>query len=497
VGIFDKIKEEAGKAVSTVVSPIASNAGGLQDAWDSASGKTSKQHAQNTAAREAAAVQAQKEKSEALAGEVGEKRSELEGVRIGEAPTMTAERIAREGVQNVTGGPADASQQAQFRGEQMSLAQRLAAQSRGEGPSVAGMQLKQATDRNLAQQLAMQAGASGAQAAAARRQSASQVGDLGQQAAGQSAILRLQEQQAAQQQLAGVTAAGRQADIGLATADADRDLRANLANQGVDLDVLKANAAAGNAAAQANLSAELSKMGMDDAMIQSYLAAETGLLTGQQQALMQQQQTAATARASEAAQKSSVLGGLMSAGGALGGAAIMASDENVKKNIKNLSEENKVEAQATKNKKSLAEALKGLGKAGQTKDLGSGIASAGDSIAKAMMSKANDSKATSDEDVKEGVKPAGNKLDEVMDNLSASEYEYIDDKYGDAGKHVSVMAQDLQKSEIGSRAVSKAEDGSLRVDYAKLLPAILAESVQNRKKVTKLEEALARRKNAK
>jgi hypothetical protein len=471
----------------------------LQKAWDSATGKTSKRHAQNTAAREPAAVQTQIEKSDALAGEVGEKRSELEGVRTGEAPTMTAERIDREGVQNVTGGPADASQQEQFRGEQMSLAQRLAAQSRGEGPSVAGMQLKQATDRNLAQQLAMQAGASGAQAAAARRQSASQVGDLGQQAAGQSAILRLQEQQAAQQQLAGVTAQGRQADISLATADADRDLRANLANQGVDLDVLKANAAAGNAAAQANLAAELSKMGMDDAMIQSYLAAETGLLTGQQQALTAQQQTAATARASEAAQKSSVLGGLMSAGGALGGAAIMASDENVKMKIRPLTEEdqkkeNKVEAQATKNKKSLAEALKGLGKAGQTKDLGSGIASAGDSIAKAMMSKANDSKATSDEDVKEGVKPAGNKLDEVMDNLSASEYEYIDDKYGDAGKHVSVMAQDLQKSEIGSRAVSEAEDGSLQVDYAKLLPAILAESVQNRKKVTKLEEALKARK---
>ena len=476
----------------------------LQKAWDSFTGKTSRRHSQNTANREATERKTQSEKSEKLAGELGETRSALEGTRVTDAPTLQAERISREGVQNVTGGPADASQQAQFRGQQQSLAQQLSAQSRGEGPSVAGMQLKQATDRNLAQQLAMQAGASGANAAAARRQAANQAGVLGQQAAGQSAMLRLQEQQAAQQQLAGVTAQGRQADIAMATADADRNLRANLANQGVDLDVLKANAAAGNAAAEANLRAELAKMGLDDAMIQSYLAGETGLLTGQQQSLMQQQATAANARAQEAASKSSMMGGLMQAGAAIGsaiataGPAAAASDINVKKNIRPLTEEdqkkeNKVEAQAVKNKKTLAEALKGIGKAGQVKDLGGGIASAGDSVAKAIMS-SKSAEATSDEDVKEGVKPAGNKLDEVMDNLTASEYEYIDDKYGDSGKHVSVMAQDLQKSEIGSRAVSETEDGSLQVDYAKLLPAILAESVQNRKKVTKLEEALKARK---
>lgn len=446
---WDKLKKNVTSVAGGVVSPLASNTGGLQKAWDSATGKTSRRHDQDTKKREEAERQAQKEKSEALAAKVGEQRSGLEGARATEAPKMAAEKIARSDVQDVAGGPADASQQAQFRGQQQSLAQQLAAQSRGEGPSAAGMQLKQATDRNLAQQLAMQAGATGPQAAAARRQSVQQAGTIGQQAAGQAAILQLQEQQAAQQQLADVTAAGRQADIGLATADADRNLRASLANQGVDLDVLKANAAAGNAAAQANLSAELSKLGMDDAMIQSYLAAETGLLTGQQQALTAQQQIAANTRATEAQARSQMMGGLMSAGGTIGAAAM--SDENVKTNIKPLTEEGQ------ENKKSLAEALKDQGKD----------------------------------------KPAGNKLDEVMDNLSASEYEYVDGKYGDEGKHVSVMAQDLLKSEIGSRAVSETEDGSLQVDYAKLLPAILAESVQSRKKVMKLEDALEAMKKGK
>jgi hypothetical protein len=56
-------------------------------------------------------------------------------------------------------------------------------------------------------------------------------------------------------------------------ARADSTLRANLANQGVDLDVLKTNAAAGNVAAIETLRAQLTAAGLNNDMISKYLTA--------------------------------------------------------------------------------------------------------------------------------------------------------------------------------------------------------------------------------
>jgi hypothetical protein len=60
-------------------------------------------------------------------------------------------------------------------------------------------------------------------------------------------------------------------------AQADLNLRAQLANQGVDLDVMKTNAARGDAYALANLQASLATMGMNDAMQLAYVSQITGI----------------------------------------------------------------------------------------------------------------------------------------------------------------------------------------------------------------------------
>ena len=94
------------------------------------------------------------------------------------------------------------------RAQQLGLIQQLQDQAAGRGPSLAQMQLQQATNQNMQQGRAMAASQRGLGGGAAARQIAGQRGSIGQQMAGQSAMARLQEQMAARgmlgQQLGGV-----------------------------------------------------------------------------------------------------------------------------------------------------------------------------------------------------------------------------------------------------------------------------------------------------
>lgn len=132
------------------------------------------------------------------------------------APTMQAATI-------------DPAQQAQFRAKQMALAQALEAQAAGRGPSLAQDQLRMATDRNIAQQMAM-AASGGGNAALARRQLGNQAAAMNQEAAAQSSIIRAQEQMAARQALAQALESARTQDIGLASKQAELLQGANTNN---------------------------------------------------------------------------------------------------------------------------------------------------------------------------------------------------------------------------------------------------------------------------
>jgi hypothetical protein len=139
-----------------------------------------------------------------------------------QAPTVNAAMI-------------DPTQQAQFRNQQMALAQMLEAQSMGQGPSLANQQLKMGTDRNLAQAMAMAGSMRGGNTAAGLRNVQNQTSMINQQASQQAALQRMQEQMSAREQLAGVLSSGRGLDINLASNQAGLNQQAALANQTASL----------------------------------------------------------------------------------------------------------------------------------------------------------------------------------------------------------------------------------------------------------------------
>lgn len=80
-------------------------------------------------------------------------------------------------------------------GFQNFLANQYMGQAMGQGPSLAQAQLQNATEANMAAAMAQAGSMRGGNPAAMARGLVNQVGDLNQQAANQSAMLRMQEQQ--------------------------------------------------------------------------------------------------------------------------------------------------------------------------------------------------------------------------------------------------------------------------------------------------------------
>lgn len=95
--------------------------------------------------------------------------------------------------------------------------------------------------------------------------------------------------------------------------------------------------------------------------------------------------------------------------------------------------------------------------------------------------------AASDKRVKENITPATNDLQDLLDKLNASKYNYKDGKGLPVGEQIGVMAQDLEKSNIGKEFVEESEDGTKMVDYAKTLPTQLAAIADIHERVKNLE----------
>ena len=109
--------------------------------------------------------------------------------------------------------------QEELRKRQASQTDRLEARAKGEAPSIAEAQLKQATNRSLKQQLAAAQSRKGGSSASRERQLAKQAANSRQQIAEQAAIAKIQEQQGADQALGQQLQATRAQDIGVETAD--------------------------------------------------------------------------------------------------------------------------------------------------------------------------------------------------------------------------------------------------------------------------------------
>lgn len=149
-------------------------------------------------------------------------------------------------------GPASMAATSGFRANQQNHIGRLEAIASGQGPSLAGEQLKQANERNVANQLSVAQSGRG-NPALANLVAANNIGQLGQSTAQQSAIARIAEQQMALGQLGGAIQGGR----------------------GLDEQTAQFNAQQQNFRDQANLEAKLRTMGLNDEAIASIMRQQT------------------------------------------------------------------------------------------------------------------------------------------------------------------------------------------------------------------------------
>lgn len=180
----------------------------------------------------------------------------------------------------------DPNQQAQFRAMQLAQAQQLQGIANGTQQGAGELAAQRQVQQAIAQQQGIASNARGGQnAALAFRGAANNAAGIGLQGAGMSQQAALQDQQAAQGQLANSLNQGRSGDIGLATTNAQ--LQQNQYGQNL-------NALTGLNAQQ--LQAQQGSM---------------GAALGQQ----------------------GIAGGLLNAGATVAGAAITHSDENLKTDI--------------------------------------------------------------------------------------------------------------------------------------------------------------------
>lgn len=112
------------------------------------------------------------------------------------------------------------------------------------------------------------------------------------------------------------------------------------------------------------------------------------------------------------------------------------------------------------------------------KDMMGGLINAGGS-ALAMLS---------DEKAKKNVKSGEGAVKELLNSAEPKEYDYKDSANG-KGKHVSPMAQDLEKSEIGKSMVMDTPQGKV-VDYGKGFGAILAAQSMLNKRLDSIENSM-------
>jgi hypothetical protein len=94
----------------------------------------------------------------------------------------------------------------------------------------------------------------------------------------------------------------------------------------------------------------------------------------------------------------------------------------------------------------------------------------------------------SDKNLKVNVGDGNNKIEEMLDKLTSYDYNYKPGVYDDE-RHTGIMAQDLEKSELGDRFVEDTEMGKV-VDYSKAMPTMMAGQANLNKRLRKLEKLL-------
>lgn len=311
-----------------------------------------------------------------------------------------------------------------IRAQQMGLSQSLAQSAYGQGgPSLAALQGQRAQQNNLMS--ALQGMSANRQNHLAQNGIYGALAQAGSAANAQSGFQRAGEQAQAQASLGNVLSGGRTSDIGAATSQA----QLNQQDQIQRAQMVQKYLGMGGNLAQAQ---QATDQDMAQMMAKYSSQLEDIKLHNYQQRAQQNK-----------AMLSSLLGGGQQMAGAGGGGG-------------------------------------GGGDGGElnwlSQDGGYSDASSGMAVDMGNMS---------DERVKKDVKPGEEKVRAFLDALSPHIYKYKDKTDGE-GEHLSVMAQELEKSDLGKEFVKETPRGK-RVDYGKGLETMKAAAEYLEKRMKAME----------
>lgn len=323
----------------------------------------------------------------------------------------------------------------QARAQQQEAIGLMGQAAQGQAPSVAQEQLRMGMDQNIRQSMALANSAGGGPGAQmlAQRQAAQAQAQAGQNLAAQSGLLRAQEMAQARGQFADATTAARAGDLGFqqqgfqqGLAPAQMGLQADLANQGATL--------------QADTVS-------NDLMLRAGIANQGAALTGRQ--------------LDDARER-----GLLQTGLGVGTQTMQGNIARTQDDVAIQQDLNRIEA-----------GLAGGDADRRTQVVGGLFGAAGAGIGAA---------AASDERAKKNIQSADKQIRGLLSNLEPSTFEYKDPALGD--KRAGVMAQDLEKSEVGRTMVSDGPDGIKRVDIPSATSALLGTVAHLNRRLDKLEK---------
>lgn len=408
---------------------------------------------------------------------------EINASKIGDAARMDAARVAPvERAANIslgstrdyaatTLGPAqqlDETRRNEFRAKQFALAQQLAARAAGQGPSLADLQMREATDRNIKQQMGVLAAQRGISPGLSARLAGNQVGALNQEAARQSAMARLAEQIAAQEQLGSVLATGQQIDIAAAQANQAA------ANQFALEQARLTDAAAATNAAEANK--RQVEQGEIDArvVLANQLAANTA---AQNQATFEQDASKSNAELLQAQR--------------IRQAELEQAAASANQGAFNQANISQLEGTTGVKKASIgADATKSAA----ATQAGADVAVAGINQDTAIITNAQDNatnlagqQQTSDKRLKKDIESADSDIQGFLDSVMAKKWSYKEPSKDGEGSRYGVIAQDLEKSKVGNQMVKETSRGKV-VDFGAGFGLMLAAQANLNKRLEALEK---------
>lgn len=404
------------------------------------------------------------------------KAREINAAQIGQTREVAAPQIGEiERAQAATLDPAAlVPQNNVFRDQQLSLAQGIQDQLSGKTQSLAQLQLQQALERNKAGQMGALASQRGVNAGLASRIVGRQAGQLNQDAAMQSAILRAQENTSNQAALAALAGQGREGDtaVDVANQGALNSFSTNRAALAQQIALENAKAATQRQAEQADVTLRGDLANQQAVNQQNFNQAQLN-----QQAAQGNQSAFNTANINQAniagGIKQAEIGGaatLGAAAAALEGTKYTADTSVVNNSINNLG--NISESEQESGQPKVTTSVSGgnrLGVGNRTSRADEGLST----------------QVVSDERAKKNIQPGDSATEDMLSNLASAIFEYKNKGNGE-GRQLGVMAQDLEKSKLGKEMVDE-EDGTKYIDFKKGMSSILSAQANLHKRLSQLE----------